>query len=584
MDFTQFKRSDFKPMQGFSFIGEGELGGKAKGLALMKQMLDEAFPTGEYQGIRVDIPQMVVLRTDVFDKFMADNNLYEIALNTNDDAQIALEFQRGSLPVEIVGDLMNLITSIRKPLAIRSSALLEDSLHEPFAGVYETKMIPNRSNDVNTRFKQLTEGIKFVYSTLFFYKARQYFKAIRKDIKSEKMAVIIQEVVGNRYDDYFYPTIAGVIRSLNFYPTGNAETKDGVVQLAFGLGKSIVDGGRSWCYSPRYPSAPPPYNSIRDMLENTQTKYWAINMGQILDYDPTVETEYLTHQEISTAEKTGNLDKVVSTVSVDDAINPGLSVEGPRLINFAPILQYDAFPLNELVKIILQKAEEKTGEKVEIEFAMRLPNGSSQAVYLSTAQTDDKPHFGFLQVRPLAVSSGIVDIDESAYKPEDMLISPDRAMGNGETDKIRDIVYLKPEDFNVANSREIAGEIDKINDTLLNEGKPYLLMGFGRWGTSDPWLGIPIVWSQISGVKVMVETTLPSLNSDFSQGSHFFHNVFSSGVFYFSVYNNQESKVDWEWLKNQKIINETKHVRHIELSQPLKVKVDGRTGKGVILK
>ncbi len=584
MDFTEFQRREFTPMQGFSFIGTGELGGKAKGLALMKEMLDEAIPGGEFEGIRVDIPQMVVLRTDIFDKFMAENNLYEIALNSTDDALIALEFQKAILSVEIVGDLMNLISSIRRPLAVRSSAMLEDSLHEPFAGVYESKMIPNRSNDVNTRFKQLTEAIKFVYSTLFFYKAKQYFKAIHKDISTEKMAVIIQEVVGDKYGDYFYPTIAGVIRSMNFYPTGNAEPKDGVVQLAMGMGKSIVDGGKSWCYSPRYPASPPPYNGIRDMLQNTQTKFWAINMGQILNYDPTAETEFMAHLEISEAEQAGNLDKLASTVSVDDSVVPGLSTEGPRLINFAPILQYDALPLNELVKRILLNAEKSMGEKVEIEFAMRLPNGRSAESYLSGPAPDPRPHFGFLQVRPLAVSSGIVDIDEASIRPEDMLISPDRAMGNGETDEIRDIVYLKPEVFNIANSREMTKEIDSINDSLLNEGKPYLLMGFGRWGTSDEWLGIPIVWSQISGVKVIVETTLPSLNSDFSQGSHFFHNVFSSGVFYFSVLNNQEDKIDWDWLSKQATKQETKHVRHIELSKPITVKVDGRSGKGVVLK
>ena len=584
MDFTEFQRREFMPMQGLSFIGSGELGGKAKGLAQMKEMLDETFAGGEFEGIRVDIPQMVVIRTDIFDKFMEENNLYETALNSSDDAFIAHEFQKGNLSVEIVGDLMNLISSIRKPLAVRSTALLEDSLHEPFAGVYESKMIPNRSNDVRTRFNQLTEAIKFVYSTLFFYKAKQYFKAIRKDIRTEKMAVIIQEVVGQRYDDYFYPTIAGVIRSLNFYPTGNAEPEDGVVQLALGMGKSIVDGGKSWCYSPRYPSSPPPYNSIKDMLDNTQTRFWAINMGMVLNYDPTAETEFMVQLDISEAEKAGNLDQLASTVSVDDSINPGLSVNGPRLLNFAPILQYNSLPLNELVKKILVNAEKSMGERVEIEFAMRLPNGSNSQSYLSGAVADEKPHFGFLQVRPLAVSSGIVDIDEDSIKKEDMLIAPDRAMGNGETEEIKDIVFLKPEVFNIANSREMAREIDGINDTLLNEGNPYLLMGFGRWGTSDEWLGIPIVWSQISGVKVIVETTLPTLNSDFSQGSHFFHNVFSSGVFYFSVHDNQESKIDWDWLKKQTIKNETKHVCHVELSKSLTVKVDGRSGKGVILK
>jgi hypothetical protein len=583
MDFKEFQRREFAPMQGFSFIGTGELGGKAKGLALMKEMLEEEFPSGEFEGIRVDIPRMVVLRTDVFDKFMAENDLYDTVLNSTDDAYIGLQFQKGSLPVEIVGDLMNLITSIKKPLAVRSSALLEDSLHEPFAGVYESKMVPNRSSDPKARFNHLCEAIKFVYSTLFFHKAKQYFKAIKKDIRTEKMAVVIQEVVGDRYDDYFYPTIAGVIRSLNFYPTGNASPEDGVVQLAFGLGKTIVDGGKSWCFSPRFPASPPPYNSIRDMLENTQTKFWAINMGQVLTYDPTTETEFLSFLDLEEGEKAGNLKEVVSTISVDDSIVPGLSENGPRLVNFGPILQYDSLQLNELVKRVLRKAESGMGEKVEIEFAMWLPGGNSSN-YLSSEARDDNPHFGFLQVRPLAVSDQIINIDEKTIDKKKLFVKPDRALGNGETDMIRDIVFVKPDSFDIAESREIAGEIDEINDILLNSEKPYLLMGFGRWGTADPWLGIPIVWSQINGAKVILETTLPSLNSDFSQGSHFFHNVFSSGVFYFSVQDGHEHKVDWTWLQKQKTANETKHVRHVELATPLTIKVDGRIGQGVILK
>lgn len=584
MDFREFKRDNIQPMKGFSFIGTGELGGKAKGLFLMKEMLEEAFPSGEFEDIKVDIPQMVVIRSDIFDKFMEANNLLETALGSEDDPYIALEFQKASLPVEIVGDLMNLVTSIRKPLAVRSSALLEDSLHEPFAGVYESKMVPNRSTDVNIRFNQLTEAIKFVYSTLYFRKAKQYFKAIRKDIRTEKMSVIIQEVVGDRYGDYFYPTIAGVIRSLNFYPTGNARPENGIVQLALGLGKTIVDGGKAWCYSPRFPASPPPYNNIGDMLQNTQNDFWAINMGTITEFDPTTETEYLTQLELGEAEKAGNLKELVSTVSIDDVLVPGLSIEGPRLLDFAPILQYDRLPLNNLIRKILLKAEEKTEEKVEIEFAMRLPNESNPVSYLESEQQDERAHFGFLQVRPLAVSSNIIDIDEKAFDKKDLLVQPDRALGNGETDRIKDIVLVKPEVFNVAESRTIAGEIDELNEMLLDKDRPYLLIGFGRWGTADPWLGIPVVWSQISGAKVIVETTLPQLNADFSQGSHFFHNVFSSGVYYFSVHDNQEKKIDWNWLRKQKTVRDLKYVRHVELAQPLTVKVDGRAGKGVILK
>lgn len=572
MDFKVFERDECSPGQDFTFIGKGELGGKAKGLALMKLMMEESFPCGDFDGIQVDIPRMTVIRTDIFERFMAENDLYEVALNSPDDAYIAHQFQKASLPAEIVGDLLNLITSIHLPLAIRSSALLEDSLHEPFAGVYESKMIPNRSSDATTRFNQLCEAIKFVYSTLYFYKAKQYFKAIRKEIKSEKMAVIIQEVVGDRFDDYFFPTVSGVIRSLNFYPTGNAKPENGVVQLALGMGKSIVDGGKTWCYSPRFPSSPPPYNSIGEMLENTQTRFWVINMGQVTEYDPTLETEYMLQLELEAAEKSGSMKHVASTLcSEDGTIQPGVAEKGPRLLNFAPILQCDTLPLNNLIKKILLKAEEKTGEKVEIEFAMRIPADSSEP-----------PHFGFLQVRPLAISDQIISLQKKDFDKNGLLVLPDRVLGNGSNNDVCDVVYVKPESFDVSRSRDIAKEIEMVNEILLDEGRGYLLIGFGRWGTSDPWLGIPINWSQISGSKAIVEATFPQLSSDFSQGSHFFHNVFGSGVFYFSVTQGHEMKIDWSWLDCQQVISESAHIRHVRLVSPLKMLVDGRNGKGVI--
>jgi hypothetical protein len=574
MDFKEYQRDISQPWSGFSYIGNGELGGKAKGLFLMKEMLEAHFPQREFAGIVVDIPQMIVIKTDIFEQFMKDNNLYDVALNSIDDDYIAHEFQKGSLPVGIVGDLMQLITKINRPLAIRSSALLEDSLHEPFAGVYETKMIPNKILEATVRFNQLTEGIKFVYSTLYFKKAKQYFKAIRKDIRDEKMAVIIQEIVGDRYGDNFYPTVSGVIRSLNFYPIGLAKTENGVVQLALGLGKTIVEGGKTWCYSPRYPDSPPPYNNVNDLLENTQTKFWAVNMGQITEYDPTRETEYLVHLELDDAEKADNLSNVASTLSnQDDRINPGIAEAGARIINFAPILQCKYIELNDVIKRILLLTEEKLGEKVEIEFAVKIDRNSKE-----------KPYFAFLQVRPLAVSNNIIEITKNDFDKKSYLIKPDIAMGNGESDTIVDIIYVKPDAFNPQNSREIAEEIEAINEVLLDQGRQYLLIGFGRWGTSDPWLGIPVTWSQISGVKAIVETTLPQLQSDFSQGSHFFHNVFSSGVFYFHVQQEQEAKINWKWLYKQNIVTDSKYVCHIRTDQALTIKVDGRSGEGVILK
>jgi hypothetical protein len=552
----------------FRVIGDGQIGGKAHGLARMHEVIVRKYPQGEYEGIQVDIPNLTVLGSDVFERFMDRNRLWDAALEIDDDVSVGLLFQKAMLPEEVVGDLMNLVTDMHTPLAVRSSALLEDSLEEPFAGVYESKMIPNRSFDVQIRFRQLVEAIKFVYSSMFCRKARSYFKVIGRDIRSERMAVIIQEMIGQRYDDFYYPTLAGVIRSLNFYPTGNATPENGVVQLALGFGKTIVDGGKAWCYSPRYPSAPPPYNTLRELLRNTQTEFWAVNMGRTVEYDPTRETEYLVKLELDEAEKTGNLDSLASTYDNEsDRIYTGIYGKGPRLINFAPILQANEIALNPLVTSLMLAAEECLGEKVEIEFALNY-----------NLSREIKPRLGFLQVRPLAVSTGVIDL---GTPPADrIVVLPDHTMGNGISDEVRDIVFVKRESFDAAKTRQIASEMDGINDALVTAGRKYLLFGFGRWGSSDPWLGIPVNWSQISGARAIVEATLPQMNPDFSQGSHFFHNMFSHGVFYLSVKSDTGKKIDWNWLESQSPITETKYLRHIRLSKPLSIRVDGRIGKG----
>jgi hypothetical protein len=309
-------------------------------------------------------------------------------------------------------------------------------------------------------------------------------------------------------------------------------------------------------------------------------------MGKIEVYDPTKETEYLDYLSLTEAEKAGNLEHLVSTLLIeDDRLTPGVDSVGARILNFAPILQYETLQLNNLIKNILLKAEEKIGEKVEIEFAMKLPGGNTYGNYDTAEDVEvNNTYFGFLQVRPLAVSKKTVHIDKKDFDKKNLLVFPDRALGNGESDEIKDIVFIKPEDFDISRSLDIAREIEMINDVLLNQHKPFLLIGFGRWGSSDPWLGIPVNWSQISGAKTIVETTLPDLQPDFSQGSHFFHNVFSSGVFYFSVHNDQKHKIDWKWLNKQKKIVNMKYVCHIELSSPLTIKVDGSKGEGVIIK
>lgn len=558
----------------FNFIGKDEPGGKAGSLILMKNSIDAAFKDNKFNNMIVDIPNMTVLLSDIFDIFMQENNLYQIALSDQLDDTIANAFQKASLPAFIDGDLYSLISKTHKPLAIRSSSLFEDKMFEPLAGIFETKMIPNNQFDTKTRFQKLTEAIKFVYASTFFSNAKNYFLAIKKDIRQEKMAVVIQEIVGENYHDRFYPTISGVARSYNFYPTGRSKPEDGVISLALGLGKSIVDGGKVWSYSPNAPASPPPYNSISDILKMTQTEFWAINMGKQEKYDPIKETEYLDKFDLQDAEEDKTIKNICSSFDTrSERFYSGFSGDGPRIINFAPFLVSKIFLLNDLIKKILQLCEEKFKTQVEIEFAV---------VY--DPENNKPARFGFLQVRPMVVSNKTVEVQIDEYRKEEIFIFSDNTLGNGIIKTLRDVVFVKPEDFQAKYTREIAMELEKINSTLVAKNTNYLLIGFGRWGTSDFWLGIPVVWNQISGAKVIVESSLPDMNPDKSQGSHFFHNLTSFGIFYFSCRDTQEIAIDWNWISEQQCVNETKFVKHVKLKSPLRIITDGRKGKGVILK
>ena len=558
----------------FNFIGNDEPGGKASSLILMKDTIDSIFKDNKYNDITVDIPQMTVILTDIFDIFMKENNLYDLALSDQSDDIIANAFQKASLPAFIDGDLFSLISKIHKPLAIRSSSLFEDKMYEPLAGIFETKMIPNNQFDTKTRFNKLVEAIKFVYASTFFSSSKNYFKAIKKDIEQEKMAVVIQGIVGEKYGDRFYPAISGVARSYNFYPTGKSKPEGGVVSLALGLGKSIVDGGKVWNYSPEFPAAPPPYNSTNDMLKMTQTEFWSVNLGKLSEYDPIKETEYLEKHTLKEAEEDDIIKNICSTYDIQsDRIYSGISGFGPRVITFAPILKTKIIALNDILKKIMKASEEKFQTEVEIEFAMSYEPGKIESA-----------RFGFLQVRPMVVSNKFVEVHIEDYKQEKIFIYSNHIMGNGMNDTIKDIVFIKPNDFRAEYTRAMAKEIEQINSSLIDKNINYILIGFGRWGSSDPWLGIPVVWNQISGAKVIVESSLPDMNPDYSQGSHFFHNITSFGIFYFSCKNTQKIKIDWNWLLKQKIVTETKFVQHVQLSSPLQVKVDGRNGTGVIIK
>jgi hypothetical protein len=568
----RFDREFFEGASPLMAIGNGELGGKASGLRLIHEEILARLDPKEFPYIEVTVPKAVILTTDVFDRFIERNDLAGIALSELADDRIGHAFQQAELPAEIVGDLRALISGVHTPLAIRSSSLLEDALDHPFAGVYGTKMIPNNEIEEDGRFTRLVEAIRFVFATTFFAEAKAYMASIGRSVGEEKMAVIIQEVVGQRADSRFYPCVSGVARTHNFYPTGHAQPADGVVSLALGLGKTIVDGGRSWSYSPAYPKAPPPFNDIGELLKNTQTRFWAVNMGDPPPHDPIRETEYLVQPGLGDAEADGALRYLVSTYDPgSDRLNPGLDARGPRALTFAPILGSRLMPFNDLIRRLMDLSEDVIESHVEIEFAIDLHREEALPARL-----------GFLQVRPMMVAGDAVDVSSDELAGDHVLLASEKALGNGARNDLVDVVFIRPETWDPAATGVIARELEKINHELVAAGRNYVLIGFGRWGTSDPSLGIPVAWGQISGARVIVEATLPDVQPDLSQGSHFFHNVLSFQVLYLSLEHHGPYEIDWSWLTAQPIAQSAAHATHVRLESPLSVRVDGSTGRGVM--
>jgi len=567
-----FDRHFFDSDASSSRIGDGALGGKASGLVRLHSEILASYSADEFPDIDVTVPKQVVLTTELFDAFMKRNDLFPIALSGEPDDRIAHAFQRGAMPAEFIGDLRALAQQVHQPLAVRSSSLLEDDLAHPFAGVYATKMIPNNQTSTDMRFAKLVEAIKFVWASTFFEAARTYLAEVGGSERDEKMAVIIQEVVGERYRDRFYPTMSGVGRSYNYYPTGHARPEDGVVNLALGLGKTIVDGGLNWTYSPAYPKSPPPFAGPREILKNTQTKFWAVRMGQPPLPDPIHETEYLNQHELSEAVSDNTLRHLVSSYDQQsDQLYPGQAGQGPYVLDFSPLLSLGVAPINAVVQRVVQLATEHLGLPVEIEFAATLD-----------AKKATPARFGLLQVRPMMVSDEEVELSPEALEGANVLLASSKAMGNGVRDDLRDIIYVKPQSFRAAETRKIAAEIGQLNRSLMEDGSRYVLIGFGRWGSSDPWLGIPVQWGQITGARVIVETTIPQMNPDLSQGSHFFHNLISFRVLYFSVQDQQQTPIDWAWLEAQETRGETTYVKHIRTAHPLLIRADGRNRRGVV--
>jgi len=568
----RFDREFFGAENTFTRIGSGALGGKASGLVRIREEILSRLGPDEFPYIEVSVPTATVLTTEVFDSFMKRNHLVDVANSDLSDDRIAHTFQQAELPAEHVGDLRALISCVHAPLAVRSSSLLEDDLQHPFAGVYGTKMVPNNEIEEDARFNRLVEAVKFVYATTFFAESKAYLASIGRPPGEEKMAVIVQEVVGQRGGDRFYPCVSGVARSHNYYPTGHAKAEDGVVTLALGLGKTIVDGGLSWSYSPAFPKAPPPFNDLGELLKNTQTLYWAVHMGDPPPYDPIRETEHLVQLGLAEAEADGALRYLVSTYDAgSDRLNPGLDVRGARALTFAPLLGSRLLPFNDLLSRLLELSGKALGSPVEIEFAINLDRQDALPARV-----------GFLQVRPMMVGGERIDVAADDLFADDVVLASENVLGNGHRSDLEDVVFIKPDAFEPAETPAIAKELEEINRHLIADGRRYLLIGFGRWGTSDPGLGIPVAWGQISGARAIVEATLPDVQPDLSQGSHFFHNLLSFRVLYLSVEHHGPHRIDWDWLGRQPVVQSTAHTTHVRLPKPLEVRVDGASGRGVI--
>jgi hypothetical protein len=568
---SSFSRKTDDPLVKITKIGEGSLGGKARGLAFIAKMLSAYISEDMFQGLKITIPRSIVLSTEIFDIFMDHNNLYDLDFNQLSDQRIAAKFMEKDIPAIIIGDLRAFIKNSRKPLIVRSSGLLEDSLMQPFAGIYESVIFPNDSWETDARFQEICSSIKYVYASTYFEKARTYIKNTPKQISDEKMAVLIQEVAGIRHENYFYPTISGVAKSYNYYPSGSCKPEDGIVYLALGLGKSIVDGGSSFAFCPERPKAPL-FGTPKEYMKYAQTKYYALNLKSIFRFANFNEEIALEKLGIDDAKKHSVLDRTVSTyVRQDDQIYPGIYENGYIVVDFAPIINYDSLPLVKSLKLLLKVSEIALGYPVEIEFAVNIPKEES-----------DPAELVILQIRNMIPLEKNIDININEIPKENILFYSENVLGNGIIENLKDIIYIDQELFDLSNSTQVVNQIKSINNKLMDEKKPYVLVGPGRWGSTDPWLGIPIIWSDIAGAKVIVEMPYKERHIDPSQGSHFFHDMIASQVVY--LITKKEKDIDWQWIKKQKIVEETEFIKHIQTQIPLKTIVDGKIGKGLILK
>ena len=570
---AEYNRTTFDDYFVFSRIGDGSIGGKARGLAFLDNLIMKYKLIHKYEGVVISIPRTVVITTEIFDEFMEINNLYDIAYSDKSDDEILNRFVNAHLPTRIHKDMLAFVSVIKKPIAIRSSSLLEDSLYQPFAGVYSTYMLPYSTDDVKMVFF-LSQAIKSVYASVYFKASKSYMTATSNLINEEKMAIILQEICGNSYNDMYYPTISGVARSINYYPIGDEKPEDGIANIAMGLGGYLMNGGMGLRFSPAYPKKVLQLSSVKSTLKETQKEFYGLNLD--LDkYEPsTNDGVNITSSRIKHAP-----DSVLKFVASkydynNEIIVNGIRGEGMPLITFSNILNYNSFPLADIIKTFLNIGKKAFNNPVEIEFAINLDKCK-----------DGMMSFNVLQIRPIVESKENYDVNLDKITKEKILIYSDHVLGNGLINGLKDVVFVKPEAFNLLKSKEISLLIEKLNDKFIKTNKKYILIGPGRWGSSDPSLGIPVEWYQISNAKVIVESGLENYRVDPSQGTHFFHNLTALEVAYFTInpFINDGS-YNVEFLSNIEPEYEDEFLKHVKFSKALQVKINGKENKGVILK
>ena len=568
-----YQKERFDEYSNFARIGDGSLGGKGRGLAFIGAMV-KRYPKLEHDHFAVTIPKTVVICTDIFDEFMETNELYPVVLSEVDDETILKYFLRASLPARLIEDLMAFFDVVKSPIAVRSSSLLEDSHYQPFAGIYSTYMVP-KLEDKYDMLRTLSDAIKAVYASVFYRDSKAYMTATSNLIDQEKMAIVLQEVVGNRYNDRFYPTISGVARSLNFYPIGNEKAEDGIANIALGLGKYIVDGGQTLRFSPRHPHNILQMSTMDFALRETQTRFYALDLKNLADQFSVDDSFNLLRLNLKDADADGSLKFIVSTYDpYDQVIRDGYYPGGRKILSFVNVLQHEVFPLADTLDQILHVGEDEMGRPIEIEFAVNID-----------PQNPGFATFYLLQVRPIVDNKEVMEEDLTLVEQEDTILTSTSVLGHGIVTDVQDIIYVKTGAFCSSNNQSIAYDIEKMNRQFTGEEKNYVLVGPGRWGSSDSWLGIPVKWPHISNARVIVECGLENYRVDPSQGTHFFQNLTSFGVGYFTINPFKgDGWFDEGYLNSLPAVEETEYLRHVRFDKPVVIKKDGKKSLGVVLK